>query len=68
MYGQEWQRNHTHQTHFQKNAFLRNTKECNPHKTLLYEGGLNLSDIGTKNVREDELNPRLGYAMVIIKY
>ena len=28
------------------------------------ERGLQLSDIETKNVREDELNTRLGYAMV----
>ena len=28
------------------------------------EGGMKLADIGTKNVREDKLNLRLGYAMV----
>ena len=28
------------------------------------EGGLQLVDIGTNNVREYELNPMLGYAMV----
>ena len=27
---------------------------------------MKLSDIGTKNVREAELNPRLGYGMVIL--
>ena len=28
------------------------------------EGDLQLSNVLTKNVREDELSPRLGYAMV----
>ena len=31
---------------------------------MQYEGGQKLSDIGTKNVREDEWNHRLGYSMV----
>ena len=44
--------------------FVRNGEECNMHKTVWYEGGLQLSDIETKNIREDELNPRLGYDMV----
>ena len=34
------------------------------HKIEWCEGGLQLADIGTNNVREDVLNPRLGYAMV----
>ena len=34
------------------------------HKTVWCEGGLPLAEIGTKNVREDELNHRLGYTMV----
>ena len=33
------------------------------HETLWCDVGLKMEDIGTKNVREDELNPRLGYAM-----
>ena len=44
--------------------FVKNGQEWNLHKTVWCEGGLQLSDIGTKNVREDELNPRLGYTMV----
>ena len=44
--------------------FVRNGEELNLHKTVWYEGGLKLSDIVTKNVREDEFNPRLGYDMV----
>ena len=31
--------------------FLRNGEECNLHKALWCEGGMKLSDIGTKNVR-----------------
>ena len=41
-------------------------KECNLHKKVWCEGGLQLSYIGTKNVKEDEFNPRLGYAMVTL--
>ena len=33
-------------------------------KTVWCEGGLQLSNILTKHVREDTLNPKLGYAMV----
>ena len=36
------------------------------HKKVWCEGGLQLSDMGTKNFRGDELNPILGYAMVTI--
>ena len=47
--------------------FVRNGKECNFHKTVWCEGGMQLAYIGTKNGRGDELNNRLGYSMVIIK-
>ena len=33
---------------------------------MCYKGVIQLADIETKNVREDELNHRLGYAMVKI--
>ena len=46
--------------------FVVNGEECNLHKTLWCEGGLKLSYIGTNNVREDELNPILIYALVRI--
>ena len=36
------------------------------HKTVWYDGGLQLADTGTKNFREDALSPRLGYAMAIL--
>ena len=44
--------------------FVRNGKEWNFHKTVWYEGGLKLADIGTKGVREYEFNNILVYAMV----
>ena len=43
-----------------------NGEECNLHRTVWCEVGLQLADIKTKNFREDKLNPRLGYAMVRI--
>ena len=39
--------------------FVRNGEEKKLHKTVLCEGGLKLEDIGIKNVKKDELNPRL---------
>ena len=47
--------------------FVRNGEEWKLHKIVWCEGGLKLEDILTKNVRENELNPRLGYAMVRIE-
>ena len=44
--------------------FVRNGKECNLHTAVWCEGGMQLADIRTKNVREYEFNPRLGYTMV----
>ena len=41
--------------------FLRNIEECNLNKKVWCEGGLRLSYSGTKNGREYQLNPRLGY-------
>ena len=46
--------------------FVRNGEGWKFHKPVWCEGGLQLVDIGTKNVRDDELNYILGYAMVII--
>ena len=46
--------------------FVRNGEECNMHNIMWYEGGIQLADIGTMNVREYGFNPRLGYDMVIL--
>ena len=43
-----------------------NGEEYNMYKTVWHEGVMQLADIGTKNVREDELSPILGYDMVIL--
>ena len=43
---------------------VRNGEECNLHKTVWFKVGIKLSDVGTKNDREDELNPILGYIVV----
>ena len=44
--------------------FLRNGEKCNMHKIYLCEGVLQLADIGTKNVSEPDLTPRMKYIMV----
>ena len=36
------------------------------HKIGLCEGGLQLADIATKNVGENDLNPRMKYIMVML--
>ena len=37
------------------------------HKIDWYEGGLQLSDIGTKNVSEPDITPRMKYIMIILE-
>ena len=44
--------------------FVRNGEKCNMHKIEWCEGGLQLADIGTKNVSEPDLPPRMKYIMV----
>ena len=44
--------------------FVRNDEKYNMHKIDWCEGGLQLSDIGTKNVSEPALTPRMKYVMV----
>ena len=43
---------------------LRNGENSKKHKIDWYEGGLKLVDIETKNVVENDLNPRMRYIMV----
>ena len=45
--------------------FVRNGEKCKIHKIYWYEGGLQLADIGTKNVSEPDLTPRMKYILVI---
>ena len=44
--------------------FVRNGEKCKMHKIEWCEGGLQLADIGTKNVSEPDLTSRMKYIMV----
>ena len=44
--------------------FVRNGEICNTHKIYWCEGGLQLADIGTNNVSEPDLTPRIKYIML----
>ena len=44
--------------------FVRNGEKCKMHKIYWCEGGLQLADIGTKNVSEPDLTSRMKYIMV----
>ena len=43
--------------------FVWNGEKCKMHKIDWCEGGLQLADIGTKNVSEPDLTPRMKYIM-----
>ena len=43
---------------------VRNGEKCKMHKIDCCVGGLKLADIGTKNVSEPDLTPRIKYIMV----
>ena len=43
---------------------VRNGEKCKMRKIEWCEGGLQLADIGTKNVSEPDLTPRMKYIMV----
>ena len=44
--------------------FVRNGEKCKMHKIGWCEGCMQLADIGTKNVSEPDLTPRMKYIMV----
>ena len=44
--------------------FVRNGEKCKMHKIDWCEGSLQLSEIGTKNVSEPDLTPRMKYILV----
>ena len=44
--------------------FVRNGEKCMMHKIDWCKGGLQLADIGTKNVSEPDITPRMKYIMV----
>ena len=43
---------------------VRNGEKCNIHNVDWCEGGMQLSDIATKNVGEHDITPRMKYIMV----
>ena len=43
--------------------FVRNGEKCKTHKMFGCEGGLQLVDIGTKNVRAPDITPGMEYIM-----
>ena len=47
--------------------FLRNGENCKMHKIDWCEGGLQCSDIGTNNLSEPGITPRMKYIMVRLK-
>ena len=44
--------------------FVRNGEKCKMHKIDWCEVGLQLEDIGTKNISEPDLTPRMKYILV----
>ena len=46
---------------------VRNGEKCKMHKINWCEVGIQLEEIGTKNVSEPDLTPRIKYIMVIIE-
>ena len=54
-----------HTIHIVRRMHLVSTGEkWKMHKTDWREGGMQLADIGTKNVSETDLTPRMNYIMV----
>ena len=47
--------------------FVRNGEKCQMQKLDWCEGGLQLADIGTNNVSNSDLTPRMKYIMVRIE-
>ena len=44
--------------------FVSNGEKCKMHKIDWCEGGLQLADIGTNNVSEPDLTPRMKYIII----
>ena len=56
-----------HTRHIAKRMhFVRNGEKCKMHIINWCEGGLQLADIGTKNVGDPDLTPRMKFIMVIL--
>ena len=56
-----------HTSHIDRRVdFVKNCQDCKIHQIEWCEGGLQQEDIATKNVGENDLNPRMKYIMIII--
>ena len=54
-----------HTRHIERRMNLvKNEDKCKMHKIYWCEGGLQLADIGNRNVSEPDLTPRMKYIMV----
>ena len=67
-----WMANNGEDTRYSRHIsrrmyFVRNGEKCKMHKVDWCEGGLQLADIGTKNVSETDLTPGMKYRMVKIE-
>ena len=47
--------------------FVMNGEKCKMQKIDWCEGGIQLADIGTKNVSEPDITPRIKYIMLILE-
>ena len=57
-----------HTRHIERRMhFVRNGDKCKMHNIEWCEGGLQLADIGAKNVSEPDLTPRMKYIMIILE-
>ena len=56
----------THGTFERRLNFVRNGENCKIHKIDWCQGGLQLADIATNNVDENDLNTKMGYIMLRI--
>ena len=58
-------KNTKHTRHIARRIYFgRNGKKCKMHQIYWCEGGLKLADIGTNNVSEPGLTPKMKYIMV----
>ena len=58
-------KNTKHNIHIARRMhFVRNGEKCKMHKIDWCEVGLQLADIGTNNVSETDLTPRMKYILV----
>ena len=58
-------RDNKHARHIARRMnLIRNGEKCKMHKIYWCEGGLQLADMGTNNLTEPDITPRMKYIMV----